>query len=59
MTGGFKAIDGIHGASMRERETDALKFITDALARVLARRGWARQVLAGRLRGRSCGIGVG
>jgi hypothetical protein len=28
MAGGFKAIDGIHGASMRERETDALKFIT-------------------------------
>jgi hypothetical protein len=27
MAGGFKAIDGIHGASMRERETDALKFI--------------------------------
>jgi hypothetical protein len=26
MAGGFKAIDGIHGASMRERETDALKF---------------------------------
>jgi hypothetical protein len=23
----FKAIDGIHGASMRDRETDALKFI--------------------------------
>jgi hypothetical protein len=28
MASGFKAIDGIHGASMRERETDALKFIT-------------------------------
>jgi hypothetical protein len=27
MPDGFKAIDGIHGASMRERETDALKFI--------------------------------
>jgi hypothetical protein len=28
MAGGFKAIDGIRGASIRERETDALKFIT-------------------------------
>jgi hypothetical protein len=71
MADGFMAIDGIHGASMRERKTDALKFITTGrangaqdgsgggTARVLARRGWARLARAGRLRGRSCGVGVG
>ena len=43
MAGGFKAIDGIHGASMRERETDALKFITPRESEQRAGRlGWRR-----------------
>jgi hypothetical protein len=43
MAGGFKAIDGIHGASMRERETDALKFITPRESeRRAGRLGWRR-----------------
>jgi hypothetical protein len=41
MTGGFKAIDGIQGASMRDRQTDALKFITPRESeRRAGRLGW-------------------
>jgi hypothetical protein len=43
MAGGFKAIDDIHGASMRERETNALKFITPRESeRRVGQLGWRR-----------------